>query len=266
MQAQLNGATRLYYIVGDPIAQVKSPVGVTEELRGHGANAVVVPSHVATADLGAWFAGVSLAKNVDGVIVTVPHKFAAFEFCATSSERAGFLRTVNTMRRNADGSWHGDMFDGLGFVQALRDRGCNPAGKRALLVGAGGAGSAIAHALLLSGVSTLAIGDESRSRRETLVNRLAELKLAVVAPGTADPSGFDLVLNATPMGMSAVDPYPLQVQRLAAHMFVGCVITQPVVSPLIAAARAAGCNTATGADMFSRVRNLMVDFLLEAPT
>lgn len=265
MFAQLNGATRLHFIVGDPIAQVKSPAGVTQAFAERGHNAVVVPAHVAPERLSAWHAGVSYAQNVDGIIVTVPHKFAAFGLCATTSERATFLRAVNTMRRNADGSWHGDMFDGLGFVEAMRDNGCDPKGKRALLVGAGGAGSAIAHALLLAGVTTLALADTSKLRRTTLIDRLNWLKTAPVTHGSIDPTGYDIVLNATPMGMKEGDPCPTEVTKLNPAMFVGCVITAPAVSPLIASARELGCATMTGAHMFGRVRDLMVDFLLSGP-
>ena len=258
----IDGATRVHFIVGDPIAQVKSPAGVTQAFQARGHNAICCPAHVRPADLSAWLQGVSLAHNVDGIIATVPHKFACFNLCATRSERAAFLRTVNVMRRNADGSWDGDMFDGLGFVSAMRDEACQASGKKALLVGAGGAGSAIAHALVLAGVSTLAIYDADEARRTTLVNRLAGLGRCAVVHGSADPSGFDIVLNATPMGMQTSDPYPLQVQQLRSSMFVGCVITQPATSPLVAAARERGCKTMTGADMFGRVRDLMVDFLL----
>ena len=261
MSELLSGATRVHFIVGDPIAQVKSPAGVTQSFQEHGNNAYCMPAHVAPADLAAWLAGVSLARNVDGIIVTVPHKFACHDLCASTSERAAFLHTVNTMRRNPDGSWHGDMFDGLGFVAAMNDSGCDPRGKKALLVGAGGAGSAIAHALVMAGVSTLAIHDEDSQRRNTLVQRLAGLQLCPVLGGSTDPSGFDIVLNATPMGMREGDPSPVQTGHLNAAMFVGCVITQPVVSPLVAAARALGCKTMTGGDMFARVRTLMVDFL-----
>ena len=225
---------------------------------------MVMPAHVAPSDLAAWLAGVSLAKNVDGIIVTVPHKFACFDLCATASDSARFLHTVNTMRRNANGTWHGDMFDGLGFVQAMRDNGCQPEGKKALLVGAGGAGSAIAHALVMAGASQLAIHDEDVKRGTTLVDRLASLNKAPVTHGSPDPAGFDIVLNATPVGMKEADPYPLDVSQLAASMFVGCVITAPAITPLIAAARAKGCATMTGAHMFGRVRDLMVDFLLQA--
>jgi len=259
----LSGATRVHFIVGDPIVQVKSPGGVSEAYHARGHNAYVMPAHVAPADLAAWLAGVSLARNVDGVIVTVPHKFACFDLCATTSDRAAFLHTVNTMRRNADGSWHGDMFDGQGFVAAMHDNGCEPAGKKVLLVGAGGAGSAIAHALVMAGVRELAIHDEDSARRTTLVDRLAGLGRCPVVHGSADPKGFDVVLNATPVGMKESDPYPLDANRITGDMFVGCVITAPAVTALITAARAKGCKTMTGAHMFGRVRDLMVEFLLE---
>lgn len=262
MADTLNGATRVHFIVGDPIAQVKSPAGVTQALQARGRNAMVMPAHVAPADLAAWLAGVSLARNVDGIIVTVPHKFACYALCATTSERAAFLHAVNVMRRKPDGGWCGDMFDGQGFVQALREKGCEPAGRKVLLVGGGGAGSAIAHALVMAGVSQLAIHDEDSARRSALVERLAGLGRCPVAHGSADPAGHDIVLNATPVGMKAGDSYPLNVEGLTPSMFVGCVITEPAVTPLIAAARAKGCATMTGADMFARVRDLMVDFLL----
>lgn len=263
MLEQLNGATRVHFIVGDPIAQVKSPAGVTQAFEARGHNAIVVPAHVAPEDLLVWLAGTSRSRNTDGIIVTVPHKFAAFELCATTSDRARFLSTVNVMRRNADGRWHGDMFDGLGFVAAMQDSGGQPAGKRALLVGAGGAGSAIAHAVVMAGVSRLAIHDESTARRDALIRRLDGLNGVRVEPGSPNPEGFDLVLNATPIGMKDTDPLPLDASALAPHMHVGCVITAPAITPLIAAARAKGCSTQTGADMFCKVRDLMVDFLLE---
>lgn len=121
MLEELSGATRLHLIIGDPIAQVKSPAGVTRALQAKGRNAVLVPIRIPAADLDAFMAGVSLARNVDGIIVTVPHKLAAVAHCATVSERARFLQAVNVMRRAPDGRWHGDMFDGLAFVAALGD-------------------------------------------------------------------------------------------------------------------------------------------------
>lgn len=264
MLDQLSGATRVYFIVGDPVAQVKSPAGVTQAFEARGHNAVVVPALVSPGHLAQWLAGTSHSRNVDGIIVTVPHKFAAHALCASASDHAHFLETVNVMRRNANGSWHGDMFDGLGFVAAMQNTGCQPASKRALLAGAGGAGSAIAHALVMAGVSLLAVHDEDTARRDRLVARLDGLNGVPVRAGSPQLDGFDIVLNATPAGMKNTDALPFDLSLLARHMHVGCVITGPAVTPLIAAARARGCTTQTGADMFGRVRDLMVDFLLPA--
>ena len=258
----LDGSTRLHFIVGDPIAQVKSPAGVSQALRVAGLNALCLPAHVPAADLAAWFQGVSLTRNVDGIIVTVPHKMACLDLCATTTERARFVGAVNTLRRNPDGSWHGDMFDGEGFVQALLSAGGKLAGRSALLVGAGGAGSAIAHAFVLAGVSRLAIHDPDGARRSSLVARLAALGRGQVQHGSADPTGFDVVINASPMGMRPGDPLPIEADKLHASQFAGCVITQPAVSPWLQAARDRGCRSMNGADMFAQVRDLMVGFLL----
>ncbi len=260
--AFLDGSTRLHFIVGDPIAQVKSPAGVSQALLAAGLNALCVPAHVSPVHLHEWSRGVSLAHNVDGIIVTVPHKMACLDLCATATERARFVGAVNTLRRNPDGSWHGDMFDGEGFVQALSLAGGTLSGGTALLVGAGGAGSAIAHAFVQAGVSRLAIHDPDEARRDSLVARLAALGRGRVQPGSADPSGFDLVINASPMGMRPGDPLPVEVDKLHAGQFAGCVITQPAVSPWLQVARNKGCRSMNGADMFAQVRDLMVGFLL----
>ncbi|MBV6274345.1 ThiF family adenylyltransferase [Alcaligenaceae bacterium CGII-47] len=259
----LSGALRVHFIVGHPIAQVKSPAGVTQAFMDQGQHAICIPADVEPSNLTAWLAGVSVARNVDGIIVTVPHKFACFELCATTSARSSFLHTVNTMRRNPDGAWHGDMFDGLGFVDAVRAAGYQPRGKRALLVGAGGAGSAIAHALVEAGVAQLAIHDEDVMRRDVLIARLRGLGQATLQAGSADPSGSDIVINATPMGMAPGDPYPVDPAHLSADMFVGCVITAPAVSPFVQAAREKGCMTITGSEMFGCVRDRMLKFLTE---
>jgi shikimate dehydrogenase len=259
---QLDGATRVVAIIGDPIAQVKSPAGVTQTLQQRGRNAVVMPVHVSTADLDAFMQGAARMRNLDGIIVTVPHKLDSYRYCATATERAHFLGGVNILRRNADGSWHGDHFDGEGYVHALRRNACEPQGRRALLAGAGGAGSAIALALLEAGVRELALHEPDAARRESLIARLSARHPGRVVAGSADPRGFDLVINATPVGMSPSDPIPFDVSGLERSTFVGDVITKPAVTPLVEAARGLGCGTQVGADMFAGVCALMVDFLL----
>jgi shikimate dehydrogenase len=258
-----SGATRVLFIVGDPIAQVKSPAGVTEALRARGADAIVVPAQVRPADIGAFFALAERLPNVDGIIVTVPHKFDAVRLCAHVSARARSIGAANVVRRAQDGRWEADMCDGEGYVAGLRKAGCEPRGQRALLVGAGGAGSAIAHALVDAGVSALALHEADASRREALAARLRAYGSVVPTVGSTDPTGFDLVINATPMGMKPDDPLPVDVSRLAKTTFVGDVVTMPPVPPLIEAARALGCGTMTGAGMFEAVRDRLVAFYLD---
>jgi len=260
----LDGRTRVLVIIGDPIAQVKSPAGVTRALAAQGRNAVVLPIHVTSQDVDAFVRGFSVAKNVDGIIATIPHKFAAYAHCATATERAHFLTSVNTLRRNADGSWHGDAVDGVGFVDSMHEVGVDPRGKRVLVVGAGGAGSAIALALLDAGASALAIHDADAARRDTLVARLASLGRAPVGGGSDDPAGFEVVVNATPTGMREGDPLPVRIDRLARTAFAGDVITAPAVTPFIEAARKRGCATQVGGGMFEGVMKRIVAFLLEA--
>ncbi len=272
----LSGETLVVPILGDPIAQVKSPDGITAQFAERGVNAVVVPLQVGQADLDALVAGLGPSASVAGLIATVPHKFGLAAHCATLTDRARFLGSANVARRNPDGTWHGDQVDGAAFVAALQ-RSCaeNAAiatvsthdpvgldGVRALQVGAGGAGSAIALALLEAGVARLRLHDVDPTRRDALVGRLRERFGERVSAGAPDPAGFDIVANATPMGMRAGDPYPVDVTRLKPDTVVGHVVTKPAVPPLIAAARDAGCATSTGGDMFAQVAGLIVDFLV----
>jgi shikimate dehydrogenase len=258
-----SGATRVLFIVGDPIAQVKAPAGVTRSLREAGVDAIVVPAHVAPADLADFFAMCRRMPNVDGIIVTVPHKFAALALCDDATPASCSIGATNAVRRAPDGGWFGDMCDGAGYVAGLRRAGCEPRGKRALLVGAGGAGSAIAHALVDAGVASLALHEADVERREALAAKLRAYGPVTPEVGSADPSGFDLVINATPMGMREGDPLPVDARKLSTATFVGCVVTQPAVPPLIEAARARGCATMTGAGMFEAVRERLVDFYLQ---
>ncbi len=258
----INGATRLFPIIGDPVTYVESPERLTRTFAQRGHNGVCLPIQVAEKDLGVVLEGLAVSGNVDGVLVTMPHKHAAFAHCATSSERARLLGVVSVMRRNLDGSWHGDMLDGLAFVKAQTEHGARIDGARALLVGAGGAGSAIAIALLEAGVRELVVYDADKSRVANLLNLITDDSDGRVRSGHRDPRGCGLVFNATPLGMQDGDPLPVEASLLDRSMFVGDVIAGHTVTPFISAAREAGCNTADGTDMVEAVQDLMADFLL----
>ncbi len=262
MLAHLSGATRVYFILGHPIAQVKSPAGVTREFASKARDAVMIPIDVAPEHFAAFVQAASVARNVDGLLITVPHKFAAFGHCDTATHRARALEAVNAMRRNDDGSWHGDMTDGSGFLRALEQAGAVPAGARALLVGAGGAGGAIGLALIDAGVMELAVHDQNTERRDALIRKLRDTTDSLVTIGAGDPAGYTIVANATPMGMRAGDPLPVETGALERDAVVGDVVTHPEITPLIAAARSRGCRTATGVDMFNAQRELLAEFLL----
>ena len=262
MNINLTGATRLHIIVGDPIQQVKAPGGLTKAFAERGHDGILVPVQVGVEDIADFLKSADRLKNLDGIVATVPHKFSCFKHCKSATDRATFLGATNLMRRRPDGGWHGEMVDGLGFVSAVRANGFEPKDKRALQVGAGGAGSAIALALVDAGVRELALHDEDATRRDNLIARLNALGKAKVVAGSPDPSGFDLVVNATPAGMKAGDPLPVDVAKLSPSTFVGCVITVPEVSPIVEAARKLGCPTSTGTQMYQALQQSMLDFLL----
>lgn len=261
MGVVLSGAARLFPIVGDPVAHTQSPVWLTRSLATRGHAGVCVPLQTPEGSLQVVMAGLTAAGNVDGVLVTMPHKHAAYEWCASSDLRAGRLGAVSVMRRNPDRSWHGDMLDGLAFVRALEGRGAVLAGRRALLVGAGAAGSAIACALADARVAELTVHDADPGRAAALCAALDGSGTRVSAGGP-DPAGFDLVLNATPAGLAASDPPPVDLTRLTVGAAVGDVVARDGETPLVATARRLGCLTADGHDMVAAVQHLMVDFML----
>jgi len=258
MLPELSGETRIHLIVGDPIGQAKSPAGLTRAFGERSVDAVCIPMQVSIADLDAFMAAAKRVQNIDGIVITVPHKFSAARHCETLSERAHVLAAVNVMRRARDGRWFGDMTDGVALVAALRANGCEPKGRRALVVGAGGAGSAVALALAEAGAQ-VAVHDVDAGRRGDLRKRLAAWG---VEAGTSDPRGFDLVVNATPLGMAPGDPLPVDATGLAAGTFVADLVTKPAVTPLLEAARRGGSPILTGAGMFAPQAGILADFLL----
>ena len=260
MLDHLSGATRLYPIIGDPIVHVKTPKRLTSKFAERGHDGICMPMQVRAGDLDAVMAGLTATRNVDGLLFTMQHKNAVFAHCATSSETSKLLEVVSVARRNPDGTWHGDMLDGLAFVEAMRKRGARSEGARVLQVGAGGVGGAIAVALLDAGVRELVLNDTNQGRLDHLVDLLSGR--GRVTGGSPDPTGFDIVCNATPMGLSPDDPLPVQGDLLRSSMFVGDVIAGEGITPLIEAARAAGCKTSDGAHMVEAVLDVMPDFLL----
>lgn len=257
----IRGTTRLLPLFGDPIAPVKAPMIYNPYFAQHGIDAVVVPMGVATDDYAAALRSLFRMTNVLGAIVTMPHKRRTSELVDELSPRARAAGSCNAIVRRTDGTLLGDLFDGLGFVNGLARNRFEVTGARCLVVGAGGVGSAIALALAAAGARQLVICDIATSHAEVVVARLHQHHPHVEsAAGTSDPAGFDLVVNASPLGMSPNDPLPVDVSRLAPTTFVAEVVMKPDVTPLLAAARERACRTQPGVDMLFEQIPMYLEF------
>lgn len=260
----LNGRTRLFPLLGDPIIYARSPDWLSRRMAERGMNMISLPLETPEGALDAVIAGLTAATNVDGFSLTMPHKITGYKYCATVSETSRMLGVVSAARRNKDGSWHGHTTDGEAFLKAQLDSGAKVEGARVLVLGCGGAGSAIAIAMLNSGAKEVVVHDIADARMRRLVTLLADKGGARIKAGSNDPRGFDLVCNATPMGMAEGDPIAINVAHLDSSMFVGDVVAGHGETPLISAARKAGCRTASGDAMVVAVLDVMCDFVKDA--
>jgi shikimate dehydrogenase len=264
MAINLNGRTRLFPLLGDPIIYARSPDWLSKHMAKRGMNFISLPMEVPDGALGAVMAGLSATKNVDGVSFTMPHKITGYQYCATVTETSRLLGVVSAARRNKDGSWHGHTTDGDAFLKAQIDNGATVKAARVLVLGCGGAGSAIAISMLDAGAREVVVHDVDVARAQKLAALLKIMGGDRIRAGSNDPRGFDLICNATPMGMADGDPPPFDVTRLAPSMFVGDVVAGHGETPLIKAARAVGCRTADGDAMVVAVLDVMCDLLEQA--
>ncbi|MCB5177411.1 shikimate dehydrogenase family protein [Microvirga lenta] len=258
---EITGHTRVWAILADPIHHVKTPQALNALMRKRGVDGVLIPIHVGADDLSGLVSGLRTMRNLGGLIVTVPHKTAMVALCDEVSPAARAIGAVNTVRREADGRLVGEMLDGAGFVAGLRQAGIEPKGRSAYLAGAGGAANAIAFALAEAGVSRLTVANRTRSKCEDLAQRLAEAYPGfAVEIGSPDPSGHEIVVNATSLGLRENDPLPLDADRLTPDQIVAEIIMQPETTALLAAAKERGCRTHPGGPMLACQLELMADF------
>lgn len=248
--ATITGATRLYAIIGDPIAQVRSPEVFTQRFAEQAVDAVMIPVHVPVDRFDAIAPALLALGNLDGVLVTVPFKARMAVYATRIGVNAETIGAVNALRREADGSWTGDMFDGVGFVRGAERKGERAAGRRVALFGAGGAGSAIGCALAQAGVASIDVVDTDAQKAAHLVETLTRAfpRCAfVVAHGVRD--GTDMIVNASPVGMRPDDGLPGAIGRLDPATLVGDVVITPNPTALIRHAMQCGCPWIDGRDM-----------------
>jgi shikimate dehydrogenase len=142
------------------------------------------------------------------------------------------------------------MLDGEGFVRGVLRKGRKLTGARVLVAGNGGVGSAIAASFAKAGVGEIALFDAYAPAMNTLAQRIrASYPNLKVTVGLSDPATFDVVVNATPLGMKAGDPLPMDVARISPAALVGEVVMKEEITPFLAAARERGCEVQVGTDM-----------------
>jgi shikimate dehydrogenase len=239
--------TQVFAIVGDPIEQVRSPEVFNGLFREHGVDAVMVPMQVKAEDLEVSLNGLRAVCNVSGLIVTVPHKLAAATLLRSCSGRVGIARAANALRPCADG-WDGDLFDGEGFARGIEARGFALAGKNCAIVGGGGAGAAIALALLERRVGSLSIWDTDHSKAADLIERLSAVSPIPIVVGKPGRD-TDIAINATPIGMSPDDQLPIAIDSLRGNALVAEAIMKPPMTRLLIEARRHGCEIHEGRHM-----------------
>lgn len=246
-QIIIDGTTRLFAIIGDPIAQVKSPRVLNPRFVATGMDAVMIPVNVRPDHFEATVRGLMAIGNLDGIVVTVPYKSRILPLIDDVLPMAQQVGAANALRREPDGRWCGDMFDGRGLVRGLGKADVRLAGRRVMLIGAGGAGSAVAVALADAGIAALTIFDVDADKATALANRVRSAYPAcAVRAGAVDLAGHDTLVNATPIGMAPGDGLPAPIDGLSADTMVVDVIIKPEITPLLAAARARGCRTFNG--------------------
>ena len=243
----IRGTTTLLAHIGWPTHAFKAPLIYNPYFEQAGIDAVVMPMGCRAEHYPAFLRAVFTLENIRGALVTMPHKASTVALLDLSSPAVQIAGACNAVRRDADGRLVGDLFDGEGFVRGLRRKGCTVDGARALVVGTGGVGSAIAASLAAAGVGSMGLFDTRAEAAEALAVRLrAHYPALEVRTGSNDPVGFDIVVNTTPLGMNDGDAMPMEVARIASTTFVGEVVMKSEMTPFLKAAAERGCRFQVG--------------------
>ncbi|BCH27214.1 shikimate dehydrogenase family protein [Mesorhizobium sp. L-8-3] len=237
-------------VIGDPIAQIMTPVNINPIFAELGADIVCVPLHVRTERLEEAWKGLRAIESIVGFGVTIPHKQQVLRLCDSLDPLAERVGAVNLVRREADGSLRGYQFDGKGFVGGLKREGHVVAGRDCLMIGAGGAAIAIAFALAEDGAASLVVANRTASKAEELADLVnAAFGRRFARAGAAEPRPGQLVVNATSLGLSPDDALPVAADGLDGTMLVAEVVAKPEITPLLEVARERGAAIHSGIHM-----------------
>ncbi|MBF9033116.1 shikimate dehydrogenase [Rhodobacterales bacterium HKCCE2091] len=260
MTQLISGHTRIIAHLGVPTESFRAPMIYNPYFEAEGIDVVVVPMGVEPADFPDFLRLLFRLRNIAGALVTMPHKVTAAGLVDVASAAVGVCGACNAVRRGDDGRLEGDMFDGEGFVIGMERKGRIAKGASALVLGSGGVGSAIAASLARAGAARIAVSDTRPEAAGALAASLSRHYPGLQVETGRDPAGFDIVVNATPVGMNADDPLPMDPGLLAPGTFVGDVVMKQEETPFLAAARARGCTVQIGSDMLYEQIPAYLDF------
>ena len=256
------GNADIYVMLASPIGHTKSPGMFNELFENEGFDSLMVPVTCSPENLNVFWQGLTAMSNLKGMIISVPFKGPVFELCDRANPLAERVRTANSVRREPDGSWLADNFDGVGFMRGMAAAGHRIADEEVLLVGSGGAGASLAYCIAEAGAASLVLSDVDRDRASGLAALVAEAFPACqVSTGPADPRGKTLVVNATPVGLKSDDPYPLEAENLTPEMTVVDIIMEPRQTRLLKIAMEIGCKVQFGQPMMDCQMAAMAEFL-----
>jgi shikimate dehydrogenase len=236
-------------VIGDPVRHSLSPALHNAGFAELGLDWVFVALPVAEGDAPAAIDGVR-ALGIRGLSVTMPHKEAILPALDDLSETAAALRAVNCIV--ADGRrLVGHNTDGTGFVRGLRaDLGVDPAGRRCVVVGTGGAARAVTQALAAAGAGSVVVAGRDAGRTAAAAAVAGDVGATVsLDEVVSELGGAELVVNATPIGMQASPGVPFPVEALTRSTPVVDLVYHPIETDLVRACRGAGVPVANGLAM-----------------
>ena len=255
MSASTNYKAELVGVLGQPIAENPTIVMIEAAFKDKGLNWRYQNFEVSAEDLAGAITGIR-ALGLQGTNLTIPHKIAVLEYLDEIAPDAALIGAVNTVRREGD-KLIGENTDGKGFLRSLReDASLEPAGKKVVILGAGGAARAISVELALAGASQIIIVNRNQERGQQLVDHLNE-KTAVSAKFVSWASEVsisedtDILVNATSIGLYPnVDDQPnIVYETISATMLVCDVIPNPPRTPFLREAEVRGAKTLDGLGM-----------------
>lgn len=267
---EINGSTSVLIHLAHPAGHLQTPQLFNPRCAQRAIDAVLVPWQVAPEHLAETMNTLRHAESLAGAIVTIPHKETCAKLCDRLEGVAELLQVANVIRRDADGALVGRILDGEGFVGGLQRAGVALAGRSVMIAGAGGVALAISAALIQAGVAEIAVLNRTPARANAMIERLELFAQAgghnvvLGLASTASTTGFDLIVNATSLGMHIGDALPFDVASLTSNMTVAEVVMVPEVTPLLEIAAKKGAQVVPGKAMVVGQIDPFIDFVLGA--